>query len=521
MKEENKIEGVSTEVSHFSSTISVLVVAVGPSVLFYRNMKPYFKFTVPCAEIEPLERDIWRKFAFERKENIPELVDQLRQLEVSNLTITSQTLLNISDEHEQREFIAKRQDTELKKYSTIAALTKINRSSPGGDQTEKTVNCLVIATENGEIFILDCQTFAILHHAKTNASLECPVIISALGQWDQDFTIVTATRQGHVTILRKGWLEGKSIIRLEHPVTGLQLMPVDQTIVFVCMDRSLQCYSKKGKRLWTVTLPAPAICMTPIALSHLGLTLVCVALEGGQVQLYSAKKLVDEFSAPTTVVAIVFGRLGQEDHVLALNTVDGAMMIKILKRTAHFNHELEGQGTGTVALTTEQLNALIPKKNKIFVEEMDREKENGPAIYHHFQGEMWKMRLLAAQATLDVIVQAETTLSGDVGHSAIKLAAEVLGYGPEFILKLKLENLSVRQVASKLCVVLHANRKHYKLNRPFVHLPPLLPNFPLKIDFTVTCELNEEDGMPPPDLTIENAVIRCMIFRCGQVSGGC
>lgn len=465
-----------------------------------------------------MELDIWRKMSFDRRDHIPDLLEQLRQLERSQLTITSQSLLNLTDDDEIANYIAQRRDLELKKYSPIAALTKIHKNTPG-EQLERAVNCLVIATENGEIFILDCHTFQILHHAKTNPNLECPVMISANGQFDQDFTIITATRQGHLTILRRGWLEGKNIVRLEEPVTGLALMPVDQTIVFVCMDRSLQCYSKKGKRLWSVLLASPVICMTPITLSHLGLTLVCVALEGGRVQMYSSKKLVDEFEANATVIASIYGRLGQEDHVLALNTIDGAMIIKILKRTANFHTDLHGdQEKGKAAITTEQLNALIPKKNKIFLEQMDREKENATAIYQQFQAEMWKMRLLAARSTLDVIVQAETTLSGDIGFSSIKLAAEVFGYGPEFVLKLKIENLSERQEASNLCVLLHANHRFYSLDQCFVYLPPLLPNFPMRIDFPVTVITNAEDGLPAPELTFENAIIKCMIFRRGQVS---
>lgn len=498
-------------------TSTVLVVAVGPSVLFYRNMKPYFKFTVPCSEIDPQEVDIWRKLQFARNEAIPDLIDQLSSLEISDLTITSQMLLNIFGDPERINFIREHRDLELKKYSPIAALAKINRTTPTGDQIERAVSCLVIATENGEIFILDCQSFAILHHAKTNSNLDCPVLISANGQWDQDFTIVVATRQGHVSVLRKGWLEGKNVIRLDQPVTGIALLPIDQTIVFICMNRSLQCFSKKGKRLWSVKLSAPAICMTCITLSHLGLTLVCVALDGGKVQLYSAKKLVDEFTVPVTVTAIVFGRMGQEDHVLALNTITGGLMIKILKRTAQFHEDLNEKLKQSAVMTTEQLNALIPKKNKIFVEQMERETENGPAIYKHFQAEMWKMRLMAARSTLDVIVQAETTLSGDIGYSSIKLAAEVLGYGPEFILKLKIENLSVRLEASHLCVLLHANHRHYKLNQSFAYLSPLMPNFPLTIDFNVTVEVSPDDGLPPPDLGLDNAVIKCIVFRRGQV----
>lgn len=127
------------------------------------------------------------------------------------------------------------------------------------------------------------------------------------------------------------------------------------------------------------------------------------------------------------------------------------------------------------------------------------------------------MRLLAARSTLEVITRAETTLSGDIGYSAIKLAAEVLGYGPEFILKLKIENLSIRREASHLCVLLHANRRHYKLDQQFTYLPPLVPHFPVTIDFRVLVETDPDHGMPPPDLTFDNAIIKCMVFRTGQV----
>lgn len=140
-----------------------------------------------------------------------------------------------------------------------------------------------------------------------------------------------------------------------------------------------------------------------------------------------------------------------------------------------------------------------------------------PAIYHHFQAEMWKMRILAAKSTLEVITRAETTLSGDIGYSSIKLAAEVLGYGPEFILKLKIENLSIRSEASNLCVLLHANRNHYKIDQQFTYLPPLMPSFPLTIDFKVLVETDPDSGMPPPDLTFDNATIKCMVFKTGQV----
>lgn len=119
-----------------------------------------------------------------------------------------------------------------------------------------------------------------------HCSVQLPILI-----WLQIF------RQGMICILRKQWLEGRSIIKVDHPVVGLSLLPVDQTIIVVCMNRALDCYSKKGRRLWTVALPEPALCMVAVHLSHLGQTLVCVALRSGLVQLYSKQDLVDQFAA--------------------------------------------------------------------------------------------------------------------------------------------------------------------------------------------------------------------------------
>lgn len=132
--------------------------------------------------------------------------------------------------------------------------------------------------------------------ARTTSFTATPSLISVTGQYDHDFRIVVSTREGFVCMLRRGWLEGKSIFKIDHPAVGLSLLPIDQTIIVVCIDRTLDCYSKKGKRLWDVILPEPAICMVSVTLSHIGQTLVCVALRGGLVQIYSNKVVVDHFS---------------------------------------------------------------------------------------------------------------------------------------------------------------------------------------------------------------------------------
>ena len=79
-------------------------------------------------------------------------------------------------------------------------------------------------------------------------------------------------REGSLCLLRKNWLEGREIVKLEHPATGMALLPIDQTIVV--LSNSLMCFSKKGKLLWSSNLPQDAICLTPVPLPQLGISLV-------------------------------------------------------------------------------------------------------------------------------------------------------------------------------------------------------------------------------------------------------
>lgn len=38
-----------------------VAVAAGPYVYVYRNLRPYFKFTVPNVELSPTEMEVWEQ----------------------------------------------------------------------------------------------------------------------------------------------------------------------------------------------------------------------------------------------------------------------------------------------------------------------------------------------------------------------------------------------------------------------------------------------------------------------------
>ncbi|XP_058066095.1 Bardet-Biedl syndrome 1 protein homolog [Anopheles bellator] len=513
---EQHLPGIPCAVESFYITdqeprTPIIAVAVESSVLFYRNMKPYYKYTIPGMSVEPLEVDVWSKLPYERGDALDALVDTLRTIEPSQMTLQSQELLALP-EAERGAYIQGNAERKLERISIVTAMTTIKRASVD----PKAPSCLILATESGEILLLDTQAFLVLAQAKCGPFRGTPSLLSASGQYDIDYRVVIATREGSLCFLRKGWLAAQDIVKLEAPAAGLSLLPIDQTIVVVCMNRALGCYSKKGKKLWRVKLPHPAICMVPVCLPHLGINLVCVALQGGLVQFYSQKRLVDQFYAPESVAALSFGRLGQEEHVLVLVTIEGSLIVKILKRTAEF-------------ATTENIYDVqsgeepppgplqIPKKTKVFVEQTLREKAHAATIHGSFQSELWRMRLTTARAIIDVINSADSHMSTvDVGVAPLKLAAEVLGLGPVFKLFLVLENISTRTEATGLQVLIQADHRHYRIERPYLPLPMLVPGAPIRLDFRVTVSVDPSDGLPPVDLTPEASYLKVLVFKAGQ-----
>lgn len=270
-------------------------------------MKPYFKYTVPSLIIEPLELEIWKKLPSDLPMNYEKHVNELRSMNISHMSSLSQKFITLS-ENEREPFIKENMEPKLERLPTIVAMATIYKSI----EEEKCPNCLVIATEASDILIMDAQSFNILHQARVCNFKATPDMISASGSYQNDFKIVIATREGSLCILRKNWLEGREIVKLEVPATSMCLLPIDQTIVV--LSNSLMCYSKKGKMLWTMSMPEPVLCMTPVSLPHLGLSLVrtfeaffvffdiehyqiCVGLKGGLVQLFSQKTLIDQFYA--------------------------------------------------------------------------------------------------------------------------------------------------------------------------------------------------------------------------------
>ncbi|XP_034102765.1 Bardet-Biedl syndrome 1 protein homolog [Drosophila albomicans] len=523
LKQEQSLPGIPTAIESLyidetEPKTPVIAVAIAESVLFYRHMKPYFKYTVPALDAEELELEVWRKLPVMKAETHDELLQLLKDVDHAKLSRKTQRLLQLSGE-ERESFIETHKDSPVGRVGNIVAMCCLKRVSSSPNPPSH----LVLATDTGRVFVLEPQGFNLVYQARTcSYETAVPSLISVHGTYETDFCIVVGTRNGGVYLLRKANNEGQEILKMSTALTGLLLLPVDQTIVVTTMEQRYLCYSKRGKLLYQVQLEAQPVCILPLMLAHLGLTLVAVALQGGVVKFFLQRYLVDEFVLPETVAAMLYGRMGMEDHVLTLTTQSGEMFIKILRRVTRFETDVvAAAAAANKSATKSQRIADVsildkPKKSSIFVEQAAREKLKAKASYGSFQVELWRLRHTAARATIDAINSSESTISGDLTHAPVKLSAEVCGSGPAFRLYLTVQNLSTFKMASNLVVLLHADRRHYTMSQSMARLPSVLPGIPLRVDFEVMAVLDPLDKLPPGSLTPDNSQIRVMLLKTGQ-----
>ena len=82
--------------------IPAVAVASGPHIYIYKNMRPYFKFTLPTLDIHPAEKELWAAVsASEGGLDLASLLDGLQSLRAevgdAKLTARTQRLLMIND----------------------------------------------------------------------------------------------------------------------------------------------------------------------------------------------------------------------------------------------------------------------------------------------------------------------------------------------------------------------------------------------------------------------------------------
>lgn len=90
-----------------------------------------------------------------------------------------------------------------------------------------------------------------------------------------------------------------------------------------------------------------------------------------------------------------FGPYGREENsLIIIHGLTGAMTIKILKRLFDFENMTQRAG----ATAEQEVPLQVPKKTKLYVEQTKRELEQAALIHNAFQRDLCKLRLETARA---------------------------------------------------------------------------------------------------------------------------
>ncbi|KAF2361456.1 Bardet-Biedl syndrome 1 N-terminal [Trinorchestia longiramus] len=292
--------------------LPAVAVASGSYIYIYKNLRPYFKFTLPTLEVNPLEYDAWNQARDDLLDVslLYEILDSLRhEVGECGLTTRSQRFLMCPDHQSQQTFLDQHKGFLLKRQTVVTAIATLKKSYAEDDA----ISCLVLGTESANIFILDPEAFTILNSVSLPS---VAVFLSVMGLYDVEYRIIVACRNGHVYTLKRGTKVGRPTIELNSQAVGL--VRRDKSIFVATMDKNLHCYSNKGKRLWSQEMDSLILCLELIEIKALNLRLVAVALEDRRVLIFKDKHIVDTICTEAPVSAMLYGRFGREDNSFIL-----------------------------------------------------------------------------------------------------------------------------------------------------------------------------------------------------------
>ncbi|XP_068629940.1 Bardet-Biedl syndrome 1 protein homolog [Battus philenor] len=497
----------------------VVAVAMSSCIYIYRNMKLFYKYYLPSIELSTCELEIWKQLmdpANHNEESLNPLIANLQSIPQKVLSGQSQQFLvfNVDQKLEYLEHMTELPGCKIPEIACITTL-KMNSVDKYG------VSCLVVGSEEGEIIILDPTTFTSMCTAKLCVTKKTPYQMVVTGLYNVDYRITVATREKTVCLLKREWKEGKLLFNTDEHIIAIEVSALDNSILVICCDNTLACYSKKGKKQWSLNFEHRPVALTLVPIMHLGITLTAVALSSGHLHLYEGKSRRDSMFIREVVSVMKFGQLGLEENVFIIITASGNLMLKILKRTADFNADAVSMDVADSGLGA-QKPWLIPKKSKLFLEQSARERENPIAMHETFQHELNRLRLLAAKTLLEAHVKSDNCTA--VGAlEPIHLSAEVEGLGPVFRVTLIIENTSSERAVMGLSLLFHAHTPNYKVSKPYMKVPLLAPNSQLKLPTKIE-EIFDENVNPEIFLRAvtgqggERSLVKILLLKEGRLS---
>ena len=459
-----------------------LAVASGSHVYIYRNLRPYYKFSLPTVDIAGEESQIWTALA-EGSTDPKAAVQELASARDKGISLSSRSLdlLGLDKPEQRLAYVEATKRVPLKQLSVVTCMEIIRQDREDMDA----VSSLVIGTEACDVLLLSPMGSAIDARCTLPS---VPQMLAVVGLKDVNYRVVVGCRDGNIYQVKNGQILGRKLELESGPVA---LIALSNSIVVACMDRTIHSYTFKGRKNYSIHLPSNVTSLeTIVTRQHRTVECYAVGLAGNEVRVYNGKHLVSILPVDAPVTCLRFGSYGREANTLLIATKAGSLFVKMLRRGAN----LETQGNAGPP-PEQDVPLALPKKTKLYIEQTQRERDHTVHMHRTFQAELTKMRLNTARAFVKITGASglgkggsgRSSSSGVVSASnqSVRINARLMGFGPKFRIVIDAQNTGVTTML-QIPIVAIFNQEMYKIPLALQIIPLMIPGLLYHIVMDIT-----------------------------------
>ncbi|CAJ0565473.1 unnamed protein product, partial [Mesorhabditis spiculigera] len=434
------------------TTVPSVAIASGHSLLIYKNLKPFYKFTVPGSKVNPIEEEAWQK-AGAGEISVNQLNTVLSNLKqevlLRNLTSTSQTFL-LASEDDRVALVHRYGQKTLQNTCSITCLTAIKKNTADVSP----IDVLVIGTERGVVHAIDSQAFTVVLTCQLPST---PAFLCTHGVFDVDFRIFVATRDGQIfTVKRDQARVDKPTITMKADI--LAITKFNKMLAVACVDNTLTFFTFKGKRQNQIKLHSPIRGLEPFSYAPRQYTGVLVALDH-QVRIYNDMFQLDQLRVDPKIRWIKYGPFGREEGGLIIGTTEGGIIVKLFRRLA----------------------------------KLDEKIEINQQMHQAYQRDLFMLKYLTTKTFYEMTRSSLNTvaISGD-SKEAVDISVEIHGFGPSFRLTVNLNNSSKFPIDEAVISFIYDSTM-YRFQHSMINIAYVVPGRSYSYFTGVTC-LHPEKG---------------------------
>ena len=481
--------------------IPLLAVAGGNTIFIYRNLKGIIKYPLPDQKMNGEESSIYQQYnnglidgnnCLNKLQNLADRLvainfdydndndndnnddnenndnnnksnsNKVKENKNEPLSQMTLELLSLKTEEAQLKFLEENKTTKVLIRNYITCINYIKKDN---SNDLKTSSYLIVGTENCLIFVID-------HNNKTpllkKRIYEVPFIIETQGGYNTEHKIFISDRGCNVYILKKDIILNKFIM----PQPLVNLLISKNNFYIGTIGNNYISYTLSGNIVFKINQPSIITCMEIYYRKSEDLNIIIIALKNKEVRFYNDKKLIIVMNIHDNIFGMKYGKYQMIEDCLVLSTYSGIIMIK------KFGDDIKFSEIKYEEKKKEEGKILVPKKSPLYLDLIEREKENSFHMQNTFQNDLLRIRYKAMDSYVKMLKIGNAPQNYS-SSSTIKISGFLEGLGPNFKLNLILDNSGHEPIINAV-LTLDFNRKLFYFEKENIILSIIMPHVPIK-----------------------------------------